>query len=138
MQNVILFCHIFGKSRQKLWFFSRLRFWICKNKTFLREYFLLFIMYTCGEREDNLDIWGQVPWDPWSRPILMGVYEENLYGICNNVQEYIHKSCKKHNLLHSVWKSQKKSHSTLRAKRAMITFWLDKSSLKCQKPETWG
>ena len=61
-------------------------------------------MYTCGEREDNLDIWGQVPWDPWSRPILMGVYEENLYGICNNVQEYIHKSCKKH----SVWKKPKK------------------------------
>ena len=26
-----------------------------------------------------------------------------------------------------VWKSQKKSHSTLRAKRAMFTFWVDKS-----------
>ena len=34
---------------------------------------------------------------------------------------------------HSVWKSQKKSHSTLRAKRATFTFWLDKSSLKGQK-----
>ena len=29
--------------------------------------------------------------------------------------------------LHSVWKSQKKSHSTLRAKRATFTFWVDKS-----------
>ena len=29
--------------------------------------------------------------------------------------------------LHYVWKSQKKSHSTLRAKRATFTFWVDKS-----------
>ena len=28
---------------------------------------------------------------------------------------------------HNVWKSQKKSHSTLRAKRATFTFWVDKS-----------
>ena len=28
---------------------------------------------------------------------------------------------------HGVWKSQKKSYSTLRAKRATFTFWLDKS-----------
>ena len=27
---------------------------------------------------------------------------------------------------HGVWKSQKKSHSTLRAKRATFTFWVDK------------
>ena len=36
-------------------------------------------------------------------------------------------------LEHSVWKSQKKSHSTLRAKRAMFTFWVDKSSSKMPK-----
>ena len=35
--------------------------------------------------------------------------------------------------LHGVWKSQKKSHSTLRAKRATITFWVDKSLLKMPK-----
>ena len=29
--------------------------------------------------------------------------------------------------MHGVWKSQKKSHSTLQAKRAMFTFWVDKS-----------
>ena len=29
--------------------------------------------------------------------------------------------------VHSVWKSQKKSHSTLRAKRARFTFWVGKS-----------
>ena len=28
---------------------------------------------------------------------------------------------------HGVWKSQKKSHSTLRAKRATFAFWVDKS-----------
>ena len=32
--------------------------------------------------------------------------------------------------MHGVWKSQKKSHSPLRAKRAMFTFWVDKRSLK--------
>ena len=32
-------------------------------------------------------------------------------------------------IIHGVWKSQKKSHST-RAKRATFTFWVDKSSLK--------
>ena len=31
---------------------------------------------------------------------------------------------------HSVWKSQKKSHSTLWAKRATFTFWVDKNELK--------
>ena len=35
-----------------------------------------------------------------------------------------------HHIYHSVWKSLKKSHSTLRAKRATFTFWVDKSSLK--------
>ena len=34
---------------------------------------------------------------------------------------------------HSVWKPQKKSHSTLRAKRATFTFWVDKSSSKMPK-----
>ena len=37
--------------------------------------------------------------------------------------------------VHSVWKSNKKSHSTLRAKRVTFTFWVDKSSLKMQKNE---
>ena len=48
-------------------------------------------------------------------------------------------------LQYGVWKSQKKSHSTLRAKRATLTFWVDKSLLKCQKwliyfwkTEAWG
>ena len=31
---------------------------------------------------------------------------------------------------HSVWKSQKKSYSKLRAKRATFPFWVDKGSLK--------
>ena len=32
--------------------------------------------------------------------------------------------------VHSVWKSQKKSHWTLRAKRATFTFWVDKKLIK--------
>ena len=36
---------------------------------------------------------------------------------------------------HSGWKSLKKSHSTLRAKRAMFTIWVAKSSLKMPKFE---
>ena len=39
---------------------------------------------------------------------------------------------------HSVWKSQKKSHSTLRAKRATFTFLVDKSSLKMAKMVNFG
>ena len=31
---------------------------------------------------------------------------------------------------HTDWRSQKKSHSSLRAKRATLTFWVDKSSSK--------
>ena len=33
-------------------------------------------------------------------------------------------------MTHGVWKSQKKPHSTLRAKRTTFTFWVDKSLLK--------
>ena len=33
-------------------------------------------------------------------------------------------------VVHSVWKSQKKSHSKLRAKRATFSFWVGKSSSK--------
>ena len=36
-------------------------------------------------------------------------------------------------VVHGVWKSQKKSHSTLRAERATFTFWVDKSSFKNAK-----
>ena len=36
-------------------------------------------------------------------------------------------------LAHGVWKSQKKYHSTLRAKRATFTFRVDKNSLKMPK-----
>ena len=39
---------------------------------------------------------------------------------------------------HGVWKSQKKSHSTLRAKRATFTFRVDKSSLKMPKMVHFG
>ena len=41
-------------------------------------------------------------------------------------------------LIHIVWKSPKKSHSWLRAKRAMFTFWVDKSSLKMPKMAYFG
>ena len=40
--------------------------------------------------------------------------------------------------LHGVWKSQKKSHSTLRVKRATFTFWVDKSWLKMPKMVHFG
>ena len=39
---------------------------------------------------------------------------------------------------HSVWKSQKKSNSILRAKRATFTFWVDKSWLKIPKIVNFG
>ena len=42
------------------------------------------------------------------------------------------------NSKHSVWKSEKKSHSTLRAKRAIFTFSGDKTSLKVPKMVNFG
>ena len=39
---------------------------------------------------------------------------------------------------HIVWKSPKKSHSKLRAKRATFTFWVDKSLLKMPKKVHFG
>ena len=39
---------------------------------------------------------------------------------------------------HGVWKSQNKYHSTLRAKRATFTFWVDKSWLKMPKMVHFG
>ena len=39
---------------------------------------------------------------------------------------------------HGVWKAQKKSHSTLRAKRATFTFWVDKSYSKMPKIVHFG
>ena len=39
---------------------------------------------------------------------------------------------------HGVWKSHKKSHTTLRAKRATFTFWVYKSSLKMPKNAQFG
>ena len=44
----------------------------------------------------------------------------------------------KKNRSHGVWKSQKKSHSTLRAKRATFTFWVDKRLLKMPKMVHFG
>ena len=41
-------------------------------------------------------------------------------------------------LVHGVWKSQKKSHSTLQAKRATFSFWVDKSELKMPKMVHFG
>ena len=41
-------------------------------------------------------------------------------------------------LWNDVWKSQEKSYSTLRAKRATFTFWVDKSSLKIRKMVQFG
>ena len=40
--------------------------------------------------------------------------------------------------MHGVWKSQKKSHSTLQAKRPTFTFWVDKSSLKMPEMVHFG
>ena len=39
--------------------------------------------------------------------------------------------------LHGVWKSQKMSHSTMRAKRTTFTFWVDKDAKNAQFGEFW-
>ena len=50
----------------------------------------------------------------------------------------------KKSIEHGVWKSQKKSHATLRAKPATFTFWVNQKCQKCSilasfwKPEACG
>ena len=53
----------------------------------------------------------------------------NFYTGCSNKFEQ-NSQAKKSKYVHAVWKSQKKSHLTMRAKRAMLTFWIDKNKLK--------
>ena len=57
------------------------------------------------------------------------VYPDNTWWPSDSL--LVRKECLRH--WHSVWKSPKKSHSLLRAKRATFTFWVDKSSLKMPK-----
>ena len=122
MQNVILFCHIFGKSRQKLWFFSRLRFWICKNKTFLREYFYFLscipvvnvrTILTFGGR--SLGIHEVAPfWWEFTKKISMA--SATMYSIYIKVA--------KSTILYTVYENQRKSLiKTMRAKRVLFTFF---------------
>ena len=54
---------------------------------------------------------------------------------CQNTFPHYHK---KTFYRHGVWKSQKKSHSKLRARRATFTFWVDKSSLEMPKMAHFG
>ena len=51
----------------------------------------------------------------------------------HQIHKYLPYNRKNYMPTHSVWKSQKKSHSALRAKRATFTFWVDKSWLKMPK-----
>ena len=69
-----------------------------------------------------------VPRQAWTKWVLQDSDQENMpKHICSSLVRR-----------HSVWKSQKKSHSTLRAKRAMFAFWVEKSSLKCKKCLIWA
>ena len=51
---------------------------------------------------------------------------------------YDYFECFSNLIYHSVWNSLKRSHSTLRAKRATFTFWVDKSWLKIPKIVNYG
>ena len=61
----------------------------------------------------------------------------NFYTGCSNKFEQ-NSQAKKSKYVHAVWKSQKKSHLTMRAKRAMLTFWIDKNKLKMPKIVHFG
>ena len=64
-------------------------------------------------------------------PLLATTYKKS---ILSRAAIFYYFSC----VLHTVWKLKKKSHSALRAKRAMFTFWVDKSSLKMPKIVDFG
>ena len=68
-----------------------------------------------------------ITWEFW---IIMSFFSVAfVMHQCTNLAKF----CLQRLRLHGVWKSKKKSHSTLRAKRAKFTFWVDKSELKKYK-----
>ena len=64
--------------------------------------------------------------------------KEKRFDLCKTHGKPDYDTSAERKQLHSVWKSQKKSHSTLRVKRASFTFWMDKSSLKRPKIVNFG
>ena len=64
--------------------------------------------------------------------------KEKRFDLCKTHGKPDYDTSAERKQLHSVWKSQKKSHSTLRVKRASFTFWMDKSSLKRPKMVNFG
>ena len=66
-------------------------------------------------------------------PLFMGKLSPRNLLWWGNQPLFLGNKITKNFLPHGVWKSQKKSHSILRAKRATFTFWVGKSSLEMQK-----
>ena len=86
-----------------------------------------------------ISVWTLLLAASWSVIILLGHH----FTLCRTahlhnqvLQRYKSKQLLRNS--HSGWKSQKKSHSTLRAKREMITIWVDKSSSKMPKMVNFG
>ena len=104
------------------WRFSSINFWaqLCSSLSFCR--WLTNATWKC------LRVWSlfSLAWD--SRPFIW-VLLSMLAAPLIPHGTFLRKSIKSEFFVnsHGIWKSQKTSHSTLRAKRATFTFWVDKS-----------
>ena len=115
-----LFSSCLETSTQKPWYHFTVPFiWSVYFQLAPIPFYTLSSMKICGK---NLNFWRSAYAPSWSGAVLGGRQE-----LQQCPMELIS------DLRHSVWKSQKKSHSTLRAKRATITFWFYKNSLKVSK-----
>ena len=121
-ETVLVFLNTVSAIYQKYYRFQELN--ICTLK--LNQNGINYYCSSCNLNADYLvEYWPQYNWDApnWIRwRFRFRVNTANL-----RIERIRRRS------LHGVWKLQKKSHSTLRAKRARFTFWVDKSSLKMSK-----
>ena len=118
-ETVLVFLNTVSAIYQKYYRFQE--FNICTLK--LNQNGINYYCSSCNLNVDYLvEYWPQYNWDApnWIRwRFRFRVNTANL-----RIERIRRRS------LHGVWKLQKKSHSTLRAKRARFTFWVDKASSK--------
>ena len=104
------------------------------------QYFFNFSSSTSNDDPErsstHLQAWSQA----WSKHLLKHFLFDLIISTdfisksrLNPNLRYSHSAPAIRSTLHSVWKSQKKSHSIMRAERATFTFWVDKRLLKMPK-----
>ena len=92
---------------------------------------LLNLVFSSPTNNDNqIELNQPQPSKPTGKKVSKSITQllASTTGVAAGIARVSHRS------LHDVWKSQKKSQSTLQAKLAMLTFWTDKSKSKQGRP----